>query len=362
MHSTQLPAQIQTISQLQEIDDKLVQLLGDRISLLAQNPSLSVETPPEQILAGASVPDFVWRSLHTSCMAAARTPGQTPSQTRPKKITLIGGSGQMGQFFARQLIQAGHFVSTLGRQDWAQAEQLLTNVDLVLICVPTAQVEMVVRRAVRYLSPGCAIADLTSTKSSEVAAMLSYHVGPVLGLHPMFGPGTQSFLSQNVVVCQGRYPNAFSWLLDLMSASGACLSSCSPDDHDTTMATVQAMRYFSALGVGVFLSQEKSDIAQSLALASPLYRLMLNQVSRLLGQKPTLCLEIMLNSGDCRDTITRLAQTYGHLARLVAAGQTAALQEVFEAASSTFASENNRALSESNYVIESLSVFLRAQQ
>lgn len=353
---TEAEPSTQQQAQLQEIDDQLIQLLSDRISLLTQSPNLPPTPPP----AASSVPNFLWRALHTSCMAAARTPPHTPASAAPKKATLIGGSGQMGQFFAQQLTQAGHTVNTLGRKDWQRAERLLADADLVLICVPTAQVQAVVSRAVVYLSPGCAIADLTSTKTAEVAAMLSFHAGPVLGLHPMFGPGTQSFLSQNVGVCVGRYPAAFDWLLDLMSAGGASLSYCEPSDHDRTMATVQAMRYFSALGVGVFLTQEDADIAQSLALASPLYRLMLNQVSRLLGQNPTLYLEIMLSSAESRDTIERLARTYSHLAHLVTTRQTTALEEIFESARSTFASENERALSESNYIIESMSVFLQA--
>lgn len=345
---------------LQQIDHALIQLLGERIALLAQMDRDPTDPPnPTQALAQAGVPEFVWRSLQISCAAA--TPGPPP-HTRPRQVTLIGGSGQMGQFFAQQLSQAEHRVQILGSKDWGQAEQLLTEADLVLICVPTAQVATVVQQAAAYLSPTCAIADITSVKTPAMATMLEHHVGPVLGLHPMFGPGIQTFLSQNVIICPGRYPNAFRWLLDLIVAGGGKLRPCTPTEHDRMMATVQAMRHFSALSLGVFLAQEQTDIASSLEFASPLYRLMLNQVSRLFGQDPALCIEIMLNTDACGETITRLAATYRDLADLVTRKKVSALRERFESARGTFEAETSRARNESNYVIESLSLFLGAQE
>ncbi len=350
----------QDSASLQQIDRELIRLLGDRIALLAQANSPPDSDPDRQeAITAAGVPEFVWRSLQISCAAASAQPAPTAS---PKQVTLIGGNGQMGQFFAQQLTQANHHVQIMGSQDWPHAPQLLTEADLVLICVPTAQVSAVVQQAAAYLSPGCAIADLTSVKNPPVAAMLKHHVGPVMGLHPMFGPGLSSFLSQNVIVCAGRYPQAFQWLLDLIAAGGGHLRSCTPAEHDRMMATVQAMRQFSALSLGVFLAQEKTDIARNLEFASPPYRIMLNQISRLLGQDPALCVEIMLNSNACTDTISRLATTYSDIAALVAKKDAATLKETFESARCAFAGEIGRALAESNHMIEGLSLFMGAQE
>ncbi|MGB3296316.1 MAG: prephenate dehydrogenase/arogenate dehydrogenase family protein [Phormidesmis sp.] len=343
-------------ARLEQIDYELIRLLGDRIALTQATP-LPTHSAPAQALAAAGIPEFVWRTLQVSCAAAAQ---QTTPTDRPKQVTLIGGGGQMGQFFARQLAQANHAVQIIGSQDWAQAPQLLTEADLVLICVPTQQVSAVVRRAAAYLSPGCAIADVTSIKMPPLAAMLKHHVGPVMGLHPMFGPGLDSFLSQNVIVCSGRYPQAFEWLLNLIAAGGGHLQPCTPTEHDSMMATVQAMRHFSVLGLGVFLAQEQVDIGRNLAFASPSYRIVLNQITRLLGQDPALCIEIMTSSDTCSGTISRLATTYSQLSELIAKRDTAALKEIFESAQCAFADETERAFAESNYLIEGLSLFVEA--
>ena len=48
------------------------------------------------------------------------------------------------------------------------------------------------------------LADVTSVKAGPVSAMLAAHPGPVLGLHPMFGPDVGSLSAQRIVSCPAR--------------------------------------------------------------------------------------------------------------------------------------------------------------
>ena len=266
----------------------------------------------------------------------------------------------MGQFFTRQLSTAGHHVRILEPNDWEHADQLLGNAELVLICVPTEHAVTVIEKASQYLAPDTALADITSIKTPIVEAMLEQHSGPVLSLHPMFGPGTDSFLSQNVVACPARTQEAFQWLLDLLESRGGKVTVCTPQEHDQMMGIIQAIRHFSTFSLGVFLAEEGIDINQSLEFSSPLYRLKVDMVSRLFAQDSSLPLGIMLHAEEHRQAISRLATTYSRLAQLVSQKDYATLRQEFESTRGVFEQETTRALTETNYVIDSLSVLLAA--
>jgi prephenate dehydrogenase len=344
---------------LQQIDQDLIQLMNQRSFLLAGSSDSSLPVETATLLAQRGLPEFVWESLTTCCEAAVAT--TTPTATvSPKEITIIGGAGQMGRFFTKQFAAAGHRVRQLGRQDWADAETYLATADLVLISVPMQQTIEVIQRAAPYLSPTSALADVNSIKVPVVEAMLAHHQGPVLGMHPMFGPGLSSFLAQNVVICPGRNLEVFQWLLDLMRDRGGNLLVCTPEEHDHMMVTVQAIRHFSSFGLGVFLAQEGIDLDRSLDFSSAPYRLQLNLVSRLFAQDAALPVDLMVSSEDHRQAILALAETYSRLAQLVLQEDQANLEKEFESTSQVFGTQVPHALQESQHIIQSLSVRLAA--
>jgi prephenate dehydrogenase/chorismate mutase/prephenate dehydrogenase len=350
---------------LQQIDQDLIDLLSARIAILRESEPLSLEeqlanfTP---ILAQAGVPEFVWKNIVTSCAAALAANSSSPANIKPRRVTVIGGRGMMGRFFTQRLSAAGHNVNILEHNDWNHADRLLAETELVLVCVPIECALDVIRKAARYLDTTTALADITSIKTPIVQAMLEHHKGPVMGLHPMFGPSVKSFLSQNVVVCPGRRDEEFQWLLDLIESEGGKLIVSTPEEHDQMMVAIQAIRHFCAFSLGVFLAEEGIDIDRSLKFSSAIYRLELDMVSRLFAQDASLHMNIMLAEEERRQAIGRLVHTYSRLANLVVQKDQAALRREFEAAHSVFRSETARALKESDHVINSLSTLLAASE
>jgi prephenate dehydrogenase/chorismate mutase/prephenate dehydrogenase len=350
---------------LKQIDQDLIELLGKRIAVLAESelPCLDEQldnfTP---LLASAGVPEFVWKNIVIGCVHAAATASESGANVLPRRITVIGGRGMMGRFFTSRLSAAGHKVNILEQDDWNQADKLLAEVDLVLVCVPIEHTLDVIRKAARYLDPTTALADITSIKTPIVQAMLEYHPGPVLGLHPMFGSGVKSFLSQNVVVCPGRRDSAFQWLLDLIKSEGGKLIVCTPEEHDQMMVAVQAIRHFSTFTLGVFLAEEGLNLDRNLQFSTPLYRLQLAMVRRLFAQSASLSFDIMLATEERRETIGRLAATYNRLAQLVGNMDRDTLIREFEQVRSVFAKKLAGTLEESTYVINFLSTLLVADE
>jgi len=102
---------------------------------------------------------------------------------------------------------------------------------MVLVSVPIERTVDIIKRAAEHLAPTTALV-ITSIKTQPVQAMLEHHAGPVMGLHPMFGPSIKSFSGQKIVVCPGRNDDSFQWLLDFMKSKGGELIVCTPQEHD----------------------------------------------------------------------------------------------------------------------------------
>ncbi len=330
---------------LKQIDENIIELLRDRLSLLATS---KVPSPEEQVsavtslLAEAAIPESIWASLVNSCHTALTTTASSSfDNIRPRKITIIGGRGKMGKFFREQLQEAGHNVSILEQEDWERADKLLGEAELVLVSVPIEWTVDVIKRAAKYLTPKTAIADITSIKTQPVQAMLAYHPGPVMGLHPMFGPNIKTFSGQKVVICPGRDDKSFQWFLDFINSKKGEIITCTPEEHDHIMVIVQATQHFSRFCLGVFLAQEKIDIERSLLMSSPSYRQEIEIVNRLFAQSPHLCADIMLATEERCQEIAKLANTYKRLAQLVANKNRAALIREFAATQRFFNDENS---------------------
>ncbi|MEA5506201.1 bifunctional chorismate mutase/prephenate dehydrogenase [Halotia wernerae UHCC 0503] len=252
------------------------------------------------------------------------------NHVRPRRVTIIGGCGRMGRLFKEQLSAIGHNVSVLEQEDWEDAEQLLSPAELVLVSVPIAYTVDVIKSAARYLTPTTALCDITSIKTQPTQAMLESHCGPVMGLHPMFGPNITSFLQQKVVVCPGRNDDSFQWLLDLIKSQGGELIVCTPEEHDEMMVVIQATQHFCRFSIGVFFAAVNIDIDRSLTMSTPSYRQEIDILKRLFAQNPNLCVDIMLASEESCQAISSLADNYSRLARLVAKKDRVALIEEFE--------------------------------
>lgn len=258
------------------------------------------------------------------------------NNTQSRQVTLVGGGGRMGRFFNTHLSQAGHKVRILGSQDWKQAKELLKRADLVLVCVPIEYTVDTIIKLSTYLSPTTALADITSIKTPIVKAMLEHHRGPVMGLHPMFGPGLESFAKQKIVACPGRQTEAFDWLLSLMGNYGGELIYATPEEHDRLMATVQAVRNFATFGFGAFLAADRVEVGRSLDFSSPAYRQQIEMVQRLFSQSAPMIVDIILASPESRAAIAQLGSVCSRLAQLVQQGERSALITEFESANSFF--------------------------
>jgi len=267
-----------------------------------------------------------------------------------RNLVIVGGHGQLGQLFVTLFEKSDYQVSILEKDNWADADKMLENAALVLIAVPI-NITLDIIAKFSNLPEDCLLADVTSIKQQPIAAMLKAHSGPVVGLHPMFGPDVEDFSNQTVIICDGRNSEKYQWFIEQMQQWQAVTYNISAADHDAAMIMVQVMRHFSAVTYGYHLMQEDTNLAEIIKLSSPIYRLELAMVGRLFAQDPELYADIIFSSPENTKSIKRYLNRFEELLTIMETGDKEAFIKVFNKTADWFGDYAEKFLHESSQML-----------
>ncbi|HIF9237197.1 TPA: bifunctional chorismate mutase/prephenate dehydrogenase [Photobacterium damselae] len=315
--------------QIDDVDQQMVALLARRLALVEEvghvksQHGLPIYAPDREAAMLASrraeaesqgvppdlIEDILRRTMRES-YSSENDSGFKCLKPTLRPIVVVGGYGQLGGLFCRLFELSGYQVRKLGSQDWDRADELLSDAGMVVVTVPINLTVDVISK-LNALPDDCILADLTSIKSEPLQAMLEVHSGPVLGLHPMFGPDISSLAKQVIVYCDGRNTEEYQWLLEQFQIWGASLNRISAIEHDQGMTLIQALRHFTSFVYGVHLAEEDPNLDQLLSLSSPIYRLELAMVGRLFAQDAELYADIIMSSPQNLAMIQRFHQRFG---------------------------------------------------
>ena len=348
-------------SQIDKVDEQIAALLKQRLDLVNQAAEIKAQVGEgvasavreEQILAhGAQLEvnhglpaslmqDLQRRILRHSYNAHgsgkfAQAPryysnedasAEAAASDAGTKVVIVGGNGGMGRMMRLYLEAASYEVSVVEPEDYevdskhkavskladSVAVERLAAADWCIIAVPINVTADVIKTVAPWLKPTCVLSDITSVKTQPVQQMLEAHAGPVMGLHPMFGPDTYSLVKQVVVAVPGRDEQRCQFIIEQLKMFGAQVVVCTGEEHDEAMRVIQALRHFTTIVYGNFLRSLVPDAQKSvkgkltkkgqaagakfvkhlLELSSPIYHLELMMVGRLFAQDPNLYCDII---------------------------------------------------------------------
>ncbi len=270
------------------------------------------------------------------------------------RVLVLGGAGQMGNLFASLFSKSGYEVRILTEQDWDHAWELCRDIDLALVSVPIEKTIEVIEKIAPFLPAKAVLADLTSIKKKPVDQMLSSHQGPVLGIHPLFGPPLNSLDKQIIVVTPGRNFAACQWLVEQLTLWGAVIVESTPHEHDEVMEIVQALRHFATFCFGDFLFQRRAELERTLEFSSPIYRLELGMVGRLFAQDSSLYAQIIFATQERRTLLREYIESLNrHLAMLETNDKNLFIDQ-FNDVAQWFGPFSDQAMRESTFLINKL--------
>lgn len=322
--------------QIDQVDKTLLSLLAKRMQLVAEvgevknRHGLPIYAPDreaamlasrrneaEKMGISADLIEDVLRRVMRESYSKENDKGFKTLNPQLGKIVIVGGNGKMGRLFSRLFTLSGYQVESLEADEWqSKSPVIFADAGMVIISVPIHLTVDVIEQ-LPPLPENCLLVDLASIKQAPLEAMLKAHNGPVLGLHPMFGPDVPSLAKQVIAYCEGRDLSHFEWLLEQLMVWGARVEAITAQEHDKNMSFIQALRHFTTFAYGQHLVKENVDLASLLRLSSPIYRLELAMIGRLFAQDPQLYADIILSSQENINLIRRYHHSLGEAIALL---------------------------------------------
>jgi len=250
------------------------------------------------------------------------------------KVLIIGGTGEMGQWFTRFFKERGYEVTVWGRGGKIEIarkmevpfvsdlEITVPESDIVIVSVPINVTEGTIAEIAPKMKAGSLLMDFTSIKVKPVEAMRKFAPSDVeiLGTHPMFGPTIPTIRGQTVILVpvKGRSEQWLPVIRELFEESGAHVEVTTAAEHDLLVSVVQGLTHFAYISIGTTINRLDFDLEKSRKFVSPVYGIMLDFVGRILGQNPYLYALIQMeNPGvlEVHETFIRECQELSGLVR-----------------------------------------------
>ncbi len=360
--------------QIDDIDSQLVALLAKRLTVttkvgeLKRAEGMPIFVPEREAsliskrreqaeqsgLSGDLIEDILRRLMRDSYVSQDAS-GYQCVNPDCKKIVIVGGKGKLGGVFVDLFQRSNYHVAIIEQDDWPNSDTILADASLVIVAVPIGLTSKVIQH-LNNLPDDCILADFTSVKESPLYEMMKVHSGPVVGLHPMFGPDVTGLIKQTIIVCDGREKAQYQWLLKQFKVWGAKIFQVAAHEHDQTMSMVQVMRHFSTVAYGYHLMAEGADIENLVNMSSPIYRLELIMVGRLFAQDPILYSDIIFANPDNIAMMKRFAYRFLELLDDVEQGDKDAFITMFKQVSNWFGDYAD------NFLAESKTMLLKANE
>ncbi len=292
------------------------------------------------------------------------------------KVTIIGGAGGMGKWFAGFFKENGVEVQIVDKSD--KTEQIakemdvkflntdilkategkverkedIADTDVLLVSVPIDITGRVIERVGPKMHKGSLLMDITSVKKAPVEMMdrFTNEDVEILGTHPLFGPSTKCMQGQTIIFVPSRGGRLYDKIDAMFKMNGAKIEVLTAEEHDEIMSVIQGLTHFILIAFGITLKNLDFNVEKSREFMSPMYEILMDFVGRLLHQDPHLYALIQTNFEMGRIHKEFLAVT-NRLYELISAGEVNEFMKVMKMAKRHFGN-TERAMVDSEGAIE----------
>lgn len=259
----------------------------------------------------------------------------------------------MGGWFRAAFERMGYAVLSADVGTELTAEEAIDRSEIVVFSVPIAGTPSIIRSLSSHYRSDHLLMDLTSIKSGVVDALLE-SPSEVLSIHPMFGPHADSLTGQTVVVCRARAGALAAEMEQLLEREGALLVHSTAEEHDRLMAVIQGVMHFSSIALAHCMMQLGIDVEKTMLFTSPIYKVRMDMVGRIMAQDPSLYAEIEILNPYAREAIHALNRSSDTLFELIERKDIDGFVSYFEEAASYMGEFKEKALAESNRLLRAL--------
>jgi len=265
-------------------------------------------------------------------------------------VGIIGGEGQLGRWCAEIFAKRAYPLLIADQETELTNLELVAQASIVVVSVPIGVTGPVVREIQGSLRPDQLEVDLTSVKTPFVPIMEGSKA-EVLSVHPMFAPSLSSKSGQTCISCDVRGGVLAETFLQVLRDEGLRVVPMTPEAHDRMMAVVQGLTHFQAIAAAHCMGELNFDPGASLESASPVYRLRLAMIGRILAQNPRLYAEIQIFNPFVLEVLEQLQRSHERLMGFVIARDVDGFAAEFERVRERLGSFTSESLQELSRVV-----------
>ena len=120
------------------------------------------------------------------------------------------------------------------------------------------------------------------------------------------------------------------------------------------MAMIQGLTHFSSIVLGSCIKKLDIDIKESMEYTSPIYKINMDMIGRVLAQDPRLYADIEIENPYMKDALNALEKSIKELKKCVEEKDTPGFVEYFTSSSSYLGDFKKTAMEESNFLIKKM--------
>lgn len=345
---------------LTEVDDKLIELIAERQRIVEQISTHKLESGKatrdfqreKRVLEGArdraadlglrpGLAEDIMRLLIESSLTRqeqARVAAEGAGDG--KRALVIGGAGQMGNWFARFLASQGYAVSiadpaaTAGAvfpvlEDWPAH---LDGIELIVVAAPLGATADILGR-LADIQPGALIVDIGSLKTPlrDALRKLSDAGCRVASIHPMFGPDTLLLSGQHVIFVDLGSSENIADAQRLFSSTMAEQFVMGLDEHDRLIAYVLGLSHALNLAFFTALAGSGELVPRLARMSSTTFDAQLDVAALVARDNPHLYYEIQALNDFGGEALQALVAASEKIRTLVTSGDQTGFVELMEA-------------------------------
>ncbi len=249
---------------------------------------------------------------------------------RVKRIKTFGfiGTGEMSKWFAQRLESEGYQTLLSGRSTSPSPADMISQVDVVVICVPISVTASTIQQYGPLLQKGQALILLAGESENTLKTAFKYtnESVEVMLVHNLWGPQAVTMKDKNAAVVRTSRSGVFcSEFESFLYKHGAEIYQDSPNQHDLLMGVGQKLPTIISVALATTLAKHNincNDIGSHSTLTS-IYGVL--AMARVHKQNPRTYAEIMATKGDGRKIVRTFAET---LEKIIELAETEDIQQL----------------------------------
>ena len=292
-------------------------------------------------LSGDLAERLMLELIQSSLLVQEQDQVQESSAGSGRSALVVGGSGQMGQWFVRFMRSQGYAV-TIADPRGSDADQMTWDAtddsyDITVIAAPLKVTADILGEMAQHPPEGVVI-DIGSLKSPLRSALtaLTDAGGAVASIHPMFGPETKLLSGRHVVVIDLGVERATAAARALFASTMVSVVEMDLDSHDRLIAYILGLSH--ALNIAFFTALAGSgETAVRLAdLSSTTFDRQLAVANQVAKENPNLYFEIQSLNDYGKESLAALGEAVEKLRTVVEKGDLDGFTALMESGAAYF--------------------------